>query len=97
MKFHISNDYFSMDLDLITNNSRIVGEEKGQIIKTSEKEEKELKKIKLVCDGCGKIFEVNVLFDKNAVSVGPLIFSRFCSKCMVENKNSEILKCEVKK
>jgi hypothetical protein len=78
-----------MDLDLITNNSRIVGEENGQLITTDEREEKDLRRIKLICDGCGKIFEVNVLFDKNGVSVGPLLFSRYCSKCILEVRKKE--------
>ena len=79
MKFNISNDYFSMDLNLIINDSK----------KVFEREEKEKKRIKLICDGCGKIFELNVLFDKNGDSVEPVRLSRLCSKCInkICNKN----------
>ncbi len=58
------------------NNSRIVGEEK------------EVKKVSLICDRCGEPFLHNVLFDKNGVSVNTIKSPLMCSKCMVYVKKN---------
>lgn len=55
-------------------------------------EEKDIRQIQLVCDRCGETFKVNVPFDENGVSVSPVIFSRYCSKCINEVGNNEVKK-----
>ena len=47
-------------------------------------EEKDVKKVSLVCDRCGKQFFYNVLFDKNGVSVNTISNPLLCSNCIVE-------------
>lgn len=56
-----------------------------------KKEENDIRQIQLVCDKCGETFKVNVPF-KNGVSDSPVIFSRYCSKCITEVKNNEVEK-----
>ena len=80
-----------------------IGEEEGTFIMScmaseikkilfSKNKEKDIRQIQLVCDRCGETFKVNVPFDENGVSVSPVIFSRYCSKCIVEVGNNEVKK-----
>lgn len=54
-------------------------------------DEKEVKKVSLVCDRCGKQFFYNVLFDKNGVSVNTISNPLLCSNCIVEVGNERKL------
>lgn len=77
-----------------------IGEDEGHFIMSCmaseikkilfhKKEENDIRQIQLVCDKCGETFKVNVPF-KNGVSVSPVVFSRYCSKCITEVKNNEV-------
>jgi hypothetical protein len=54
-------------------------------------DEKDVKKISLVCDRCGKPFFYNVLFDINGVSVNTIKTPLLCSKCICGGKNERKL------
>jgi transposase len=52
-------------------------------------DEKEVKKVSLICDRCGKPFKYNVLFDKNGVSVNTIKTPLLCSKCICGDSKNE--------
>ena len=54
-------------------------------------DEKEVKKVSLVCDRCGQPFFYNVLFDKNGVSVNTIKTPLLCSKCICGGENERKL------
>lgn len=56
-------------------------------IYNSKSEEKEVRNVRLVCDRCGDEFILNVLFDRNGVSINKINTPLLCSKCIVELKN----------
>lgn len=52
-------------------------------------EEKEVKKVSLICDRCGQPFKYNVLFDKNGVSVNTIKTPLLCSNCICGDSKNE--------